>query len=98
MYKSIEPSVIIDTVCRVMDITDIKTQSKKTEYVYARFIVIGILRKHTKLSYIEIGDLINRDRTSVYFGDQRSARLVVDSAAYAYYYNKSKKELEGLCA
>lgn len=63
----ITPGEILEIISHESGISveNILSNSRKTETVISRHIYCGILRKNYKYSLTYIGDLINRDHTSV---------------------------------
>jgi chromosomal replication initiator protein len=49
---------------------EVLIKNRHRQYVYPRQIIMFLLRKHTDLSYMDIGELFNRDHTSVIHAKQ----------------------------
>lgn len=89
---------IINAICKALDIDDIKRESRQPVYAHARFIAIKRL-KDIKYSYCRIAFLLNRDLTTIYFGEKRFKGLLKEeNEAFKIRVEKVKEELEGLCA
>lgn len=58
---------IIQTVCKTWNrsLDDVCGKSRKQDVVYTRMTIAYFLRQYTKLSTTEIGNLINRDHTTI---------------------------------
>ena len=58
---------IIQTVCKTWStsLDDVCGKSRKQEVVYTRMTIAYFLRQYTKLSTTEIGNLINRDHSTI---------------------------------
>lgn len=58
---------IIQTVCKTWNrsLDDVYGKSRKQDVVYTRMTIAYFLRQYTKLSTTEIGNLINRDHTTI---------------------------------
>src|SRR3972149_6360316 len=61
---------IIKTVCDHLDVRfdDLKTKCRIREYVHARHIIFYFLKKHTSLTLKSMGEIFNRDHTTVIHG------------------------------
>lgn len=89
---------IIDAICKALDIDDIKRESRQPVYAHARFIAIKRLID-IKYSYCRIAYLLNRDLTTIYFGERRFHGLVKeDNQVFKDRIEMVKVELEGICA
>ncbi|HMI03058.1 MAG TPA: hypothetical protein VK541_11285 [Pedobacter sp.] len=89
---------IINAICKALDINDIKTESRRPVYAHARFIAIKLLIDK-KYSYCRIAYMLNRDITTIYFGERRCKQLVKqEDEIFAIRLTKIKRELEALCA
>lgn len=76
---------------------DVKTESRDKNSAYARFIVIKMLLDDGN-SYDRIAYLINRNISTVYFGERRYNRLIKENnGEFTAILHKIKKEMEGLC-
>ncbi len=66
----ISPDRIITIVCNHLNVNvdHVKSKTRVKEYVYARHVTFYFLRKFTKLSLKTIGDMLNRDHTTVIHG------------------------------
>jgi len=76
MSKILGPENIISVVCESLDISDITIPIRRTDLTYARFIAVMLLLRHTKLSYEEIGRVLGRDKTTIYWAEARCKELV----------------------
>lgn len=58
---------IIDSVCTLLRVTEaeLRGRSRANRFVEARGVVALFTRKHTKLTYAEIGQVIDRDHSTV---------------------------------
>jgi chromosomal replication initiation ATPase DnaA len=61
---------IIDLVCDELWISNniLKSKTRKQVYVFARYMVLKLLKDNTPLSMDEIGQTINLDRCTVLYG------------------------------
>jgi chromosomal replication initiation ATPase DnaA len=75
MYNHLDPQDIIGVVCRSLEISDITSHGRCTEFAHARFIAIWLMLRYTKLSYQEIGAAVGRDKTTVYWAEARCKEL-----------------------
>lgn len=71
---------IIQTVALVCGLTpeQVKSESRRAELVEARFIVIGLARRHTAKSITAIGAALGRDHTTILYGAERCEELLKD--------------------
>lgn len=62
--------IIIKAVSKALSVSlqELKSKSRKDEIVEARFIIFFLLTSYTGLKPREIGEIFNKDRTSVCFG------------------------------
>lgn len=68
---------IIRCVCKVLEVdtADLVTPNRCEEYADARFIIFQLLREHTQLSFKRIGQLFNRDYSTVLYGVKKFKEL-----------------------
>lgn len=76
MCNEFQPQQIIDTVCKALNIEDIAAASRVPVLAHGRIIAAVLLRRHTKLSYKEIGTLLKRDASSIYGFEKRFNQLL----------------------
>ena len=67
---------IIEIVCSVYGINDIKIRTKGTDHVFARFLAVGLIFNNTNLGYETVSTLVNRDKTSIYWAYNRFRGLI----------------------
>lgn len=78
--KYINPGAIINNVAKLynLSINDITGESRKKEIVFARHIIMYILKQEFNMSYKEIGSLLgNRDHTTVMNGVEKTKELIL---------------------
>lgn len=70
---SVDPFLIIDTVCAYYKMTRLRLMSKsrRREVVDARKIVCKLLKEHTVLTLKSIGEFFGQDHTTVLHAIQR---------------------------
>ena len=75
---------VIQYVCGFSGITvgQLKSNSRKRELSEPRQLICYILRKTTKLSTVQIGEIINRDHSDVSTSTKAVANLIETNSAY----------------
>jgi chromosomal replication initiation ATPase DnaA len=76
MLKEFKPEQIIDIVCNALNVDDITAPSRKPVLAHARIIAAVLMRRHTKLTYEQIGTYLSRDKTSIYSFENRFNQLL----------------------
>lgn len=64
---SISPDEIMEIVAKetFVSVSDILSESRKSEVIIARHIFCGILKLEFNYSYVYIGELVKRDHTTI---------------------------------
>jgi len=90
--KIIKIDDIQEIVCKYFRITpdELKSKSKKKIFTYPRSIVIYLCRKYTDKSLKYIGELLNRNHTTVLYDDEKIKRGMKNKETI-------RKEVEFLC-
>lgn len=82
--STVKQGFIIDAVCRKFGVTEeeLKSRVRKRRIVEARQVCMYLLKKKTKLTLKAIGDLFDRDHTTVMHSDQTVKDLMAIDKEY----------------
>lgn len=69
---------LINCIELVMGISEegLKSKERLRDYIDARHIFMIFLRRHTKLSTTRIGEMLNRDHSTVVYGQKKAFNLL----------------------
>lgn len=72
-----DPEKIIKTVAEHVGLTpkDIKGSSKMRSTTQARQVAAHLIRKYTRKSFHEIGEILNKDHTSIVYACKNVSRI-----------------------
>ena len=78
--KHIEAAEIVKVVCNYFEIgfEELESNSRKRDLVYVRDMAIYTLTEHTMLSLKSIGEIFNRDHTSVIHAREKVKANLLD--------------------
>ena len=75
---------IIDRVGRYIVCNGLDSDSRQRQKVYQRFYLYNYLRRNTELTLTQIGNMFDRDHSSVYTGLVEFGKLTNDTQFYQY--------------
>jgi len=84
MAQPIKSRIVLETVAEWFDIgiKDIIGPYRQRTVVHARWVCCTLLRKHTRMSLPQIGEVIDKDHTSVLNACAQMERLLNGSAEW----------------
>lgn len=87
---------VINAVCEVCNVAlgDIKSKSRKQEFVYARFLICHLLREYG-LKLQAIGDIINKNHATVSYSLKSYDNEIQTSQMFKDIVNKVKAKIYG---
>lgn len=94
-YDSFYPSfeIIIHEVFNVT-YSDVRSQSRKSNVVFARYMIFDYLLRHTGALYEQIGEIYNKDHASITTSKRSHTELVISNYKnYRDLYNSFKYQL-----
>lgn len=65
--RHLSPEIVVKDVCRRYDLSvdDLKSECRKRDLVFPRHLAMYLIKQRTGLSLSKIGEMFNRDHTSV---------------------------------
>lgn len=67
LFRVFDPEITIKTICEhfVIPLVNLQVKCKKRELVFPRQVIMFFLTEYTDLTYKQIGDIFNKDHTTV---------------------------------